>query len=78
LRELADEADQRIALGVARGLALANLLERVRLHASELGEMIMSGDAVIAAGGAADDELDDFLIALGQRARSENRIGGED
>ena len=62
--ELADEADQRVALGVARGLTVADLLEHLRLHSGELGEIIVGGDAIIAAAGGADDELDDLLIAL--------------
>ena len=35
----------------------------------------MRGLAVVAAGDAADDQLDGFLIAFGQRARSEHGIG---
>src|SRR5258708_4309235 len=39
LRELADEADQRIALGVAGGLTLADLPEHLGLHAGEPREV---------------------------------------
>src|ERR1700694_2035952 len=54
LRERADEVDQRVALGVAGGLALAGRPEHLRLHAVELGEMAVGGDAVVAAAGGAD------------------------
>ena len=40
--------------------------------------MGVGGDAVIAAAGGADDELDDLLIALGQAARREHGVCGED
>jgi len=43
----------------------------------ELGEMIVGGHAIVAAGDAADHELDGLLIALGQRARSDHRIGSK-
>src|SRR5258708_33397592 len=46
LREIADEADQRVALGIAAGLPLPDLLERVRLHAGEPGQMGAGGNAV--------------------------------
>src|SRR5215831_14887994 len=57
LRELADEANQCIALGIASGLALSDLLERLRLHAGELSQIIVRDDAVVAAASGADDEL---------------------
>jgi len=78
LRELADEADQRITLGVAGGLTLADLLEHLGLDAGELGEVVVGGDAIVAAAGGADDELDDLLIALGQGAGSERGVGEQD
>jgi hypothetical protein len=35
------------------------------------------GDAIVAAAGGADDELDDLAILLGQAARGEHGIGGQ-
>ncbi len=40
--------------------------------------MVVGGDAVVAAAGGADDELDDLLIALGQGAGSERGVGEQD
>jgi hypothetical protein len=64
-------------LASAGGLRLADLLEHLGLHPGELGEMVVGGHAAVAAAAGADDELDDLLIALGQRARSEHRIGSK-
>ena len=74
--ERASEADQRIAMDIARGLAIADLLELLRLQRCELAEQAVRGDAVFEAGDAADDQLDAFLIALRQCTRSEG-IGGK-
>src|SRR5882672_3550042 len=41
LRELADEADQRIALGVTGGLAITDLLQHLGLQPGEPGKMIV-------------------------------------
>src|ERR1700747_841412 len=43
LCKLADEADQRIALGVARGVAVANALELVGLQSRKLAELAVRG-----------------------------------
>ena len=51
LRELADEADQRVALGIAAG-CVADLLQYVGLQPGELAEMAVRGDAVVTAGDA--------------------------
>ena len=68
MHKLSDEADQRVVLGIAVRVPVADLLQHPRLHAGELGEKVVSGDAVVAARDVADDELDDLLIALGQAA----------
>src|SRR5262249_39071544 len=73
----ADKTDQRVALGVAGGLADANFLEFLGLQPRELAEQAVRGHAVIAAGRLADDELDGFLIAFAERARSKHGIGGK-
>src|SRR6185437_3762272 len=78
LAEDADEADQRIALGVAGRLALADVLQFIGIEASKLAEQAVRGDAVVAAGDTAEHELDGFLIAPGQRARGEHAVGGQD
>src|SRR5258708_31537709 len=49
LGELADEADQRVALGISGGLTLADLLEHLGFHPGEPGEMVVGADAVVAA-----------------------------
>src|SRR5579864_1293181 len=77
-RELADEAGQRIALTIARGLAVANVLQFVRLQSSVLAEQAVRSHAVIAARDTAYDQLDGFLVALAERARREHGISGED
>src|ERR1700753_767906 len=41
LGELADEADQRVALGIAGGLPLADLLKCLGLQAGEPGEVVV-------------------------------------
>jgi hypothetical protein len=48
-----------------------DLPELLRLQRGELAEQAVRGDAVFAAGDAADDQLDAFPIALRQCARSE-------
>src|SRR4029077_415155 len=54
LCKLADEADQRIALAIACGVAVANVLEFVGLRPCKLAEEAVRGHAVIAAGDTAD------------------------
>jgi hypothetical protein len=66
-REVAYEAGQSIAFGIACGLAVANVLELVGLQSCELAEQAVRSLTVIAAGDAADDQLDRLLITLAQR-----------
>src|SRR5215468_105428 len=67
-RQPAHEANQRIALVIAGGRAVADVLQLVRLQPGHLAEQAMRGHAIVTAGDAAYDKLDGFLIALRQRA----------
>jgi hypothetical protein len=52
------EAGKRIALGLVCRLAVADVLQLVGLQSNELSEQAMRSHTVIAAGNAANDQLD--------------------
>src|SRR6478736_5775283 len=52
-RKLVDESDQRIALGITGGPAIADLLHNLRRQPDELCEMAVGGDTIVTAGGFA-------------------------
>src|SRR5260370_23504400 len=75
LYHLADQAHQRISLGIPRGLARTNLPYHGGREPCGLRKLGVRGRAVIAARQLTDEQLDRFLILLAQAAPGQYRVG---
>lgn len=68
-RQVPDKGCQGVAFRVTGRLALPELADCVCRQAGQLADQAVRGDAIVAAGGDADDKLDGFNIVLADRSR---------